>query len=51
MINMPRYRAKCNDCVFETHSYILQQTAQHFAEQHMMKSGHVADVIIVNGVR
>ena len=39
-----RYRAVCDNCELETYSSIRKDTAEKFAEEHMMKTGHTVQV-------
>ena len=39
-----RYKAVCDNCELETHSYIRKDTAEIFAEEHMMKTGHTVQI-------
>lgn len=40
-----RYKAVCEEGDYESYSYILEDTAQIFAELHMMQTGHIAHII------
>jgi len=40
-----RYKAVCKDCNYITnYDYIRPETAQWFAEIHMMQSGHIVEI-------
>ncbi len=40
-----RYKAVCEDGDYETHSYIVKSIPEKFAEEHMMKTGHIVNVV------
>lgn len=44
MIEIPVYKAKCENCTKVFHAWMDDWRAQNEAEDHMMQTGHIVDV-------